>query len=348
MASKRCGKRTKEQPKSVGEVSVPASEPTKKRARKRKLNDDGDSSLARNQTSKPKPETSSASSEPVKKKARKALNKKERENLHEYLNAVDVSVLNDAVQQKISEQCLSGSFKSFVDVLYTNEVFQDILLHHRIRFSQLYMESKKGVDPFVRFQLKWHEHCSVFLLARSYPLTAINLNESAQHSVAALRMQWLDFCDINGLPVPESNVVMMTISTAIYELLLKQTESFKNSLTTNTTKLLPPPSATDGDDVYFRFGGAALCDMLHLRYQQIKSCTDMQRDKLSQEITILQAMNIKDKSVLPQYLQYRDRGFMYFPDVSFIPFLRTVDEIVKKCVNMNTLEQDGIDVIKVR
>ena len=63
----------------------------------------------------------SASSEPVKKRARKALNKKERENLHEYLNAVDVSVLNDAVQQKISEQCLSGSFKSFVDVLYTNE-----------------------------------------------------------------------------------------------------------------------------------------------------------------------------------------------------------------------------------
>ena len=99
--SKRCGKKTNEQPKSVGEVSVPASEPTKKRARERKLNDDGDSSLARNQTSKPKPETSlneSASSEPVKNRARKALTKKERENLHEYLNAVDVSVLNDAVQ----------------------------------------------------------------------------------------------------------------------------------------------------------------------------------------------------------------------------------------------------------
>ena len=64
------------------EVSaVPASEPaTKKRARKRKLNDDGDRSLVRNKTgSKVKPEMSlneSVSSEPVKKRARKAPNKK--------------------------------------------------------------------------------------------------------------------------------------------------------------------------------------------------------------------------------------------------------------------------------
>ena len=78
--SRRCGKKTKEQPKSVGKVSVPASEPTKKRAHKRKLYDNDDSSLARKETSKPKLEASlneSSSSEPVKKRAHKALNKKE-------------------------------------------------------------------------------------------------------------------------------------------------------------------------------------------------------------------------------------------------------------------------------
>ena len=77
--SKRYGKKTKEQPKSVGKVSVPASEPTKKRARKRKLNDDGDSSPARNQTSKPKPEKTlneSASSEPVKRERVKPLTRR--------------------------------------------------------------------------------------------------------------------------------------------------------------------------------------------------------------------------------------------------------------------------------
>ena len=77
--SKRYGKKTKEQPKSVGEVSVPVSELTKKRACKRKLNDDGDSSPARNQTSKPKPETTLNESASSKQRARKALNK-EREN----------------------------------------------------------------------------------------------------------------------------------------------------------------------------------------------------------------------------------------------------------------------------
>lgn len=269
------------------------------RARKRQPKNESEIRSA-NTRRKAKPEASlneSPVSEPVKKRACKALNKKERESLFEYLNNVDISVLSGVVQQKLSEQCLSKSFESFVDVLYKNErLFQNILLHHRLRFSQLCMECKKGVDSFLRFQLQWHQHCSAFLLSRSYPLTAINLDESAQHSVAAVRIQWLDFCDNNGVPVPESNVVMMTISS---ELLLELAESFKNSLTTNSTHFKPPSSASDGDDVYFCFGDAALCNMLHLRYQQIKSCTDMHRDKLSQEITILQAMNMKDKSNIP-------------------------------------------------
>ena len=95
--------------------------------------------------------------------------------MFEYLNNIDISVLSSVVQQKLSEQCLLESFESFVDVLYKNEwLFQDILLHHFLRFSQLYN-----------------------------------------------RIQWLDFCDNNSVPVSESNVVMMTISSAIYELLLE-------------------------------------------------------------------------------------------------------------------------------
>ena len=356
MASKVAkGKRkAKQQPNSEdayeNEISIPESEVVKKRSRKRQPKNDGEVGPV-NTGTKVKPETSlneTGPAELVKKRLRKALNKKESERLFKSLNDVDISILSGVIQQKISEQCLSERFEKFVDVLYKNErLFQDILLHHRLRFPQLYMECKKGGDAFLRFQLQWHQHCSAFLLSRSYPLTSINLDESVQHTVAALRMQWLDFCDINGLPVPDSNVVMMTISSAIYELLLEQTESFKNSLTTDHD-ITQISIATDGDDVYFRFGGAALCDMLHLRYQQIKNCTDMQRDKLSQEITVLQAMNMKDKTNLPQYLQYRDRGFMYFPDFSFIPFLRTIDETVKEIINMNSLEKDGSDLIKVR
>ena len=101
---RRCDKKTKEGPKSIGEVFVPASEPEKKKALKRKLRDDSnrvcDSSLVRKKPSKPKQEKNFnefTSSEPTRKKARKALRKKERENLQEFLNTVEVTILIDAV-----------------------------------------------------------------------------------------------------------------------------------------------------------------------------------------------------------------------------------------------------------
>ena len=37
---------------------------------------------------------------------------------------------------------------------------------------------------------------------------------------------------------------------------------------------------------------------------------------------------------------------MYFPDVSFIPFLRSIDEVVKGIMNKGRFEQDGNDIIK--
>ena len=106
-------------------------------------------------------------------------------------------------------------------------------------------------------------------------------------------------------------------------------------------------SETDGDDVYYRFGGGALSDMLHLRYKQIRACKDDQRDLLSQEISILHHMKLKDKSKLPNYLKYRDRGYMYFPDPAFLPLLREIDTTVKEVVNVGGLQQ-GDSLIKVR
>ena len=39
-------------------------------------------------------------------------------------------------------------------------------------------------------------------------------------------------------------------------------------------------------------------------------------------------------------------GVLYFPDVSFIPFLRSIDEVVKGIMNKSRFEQDGSDIIK--
>ena len=73
--------------------------------------------------------------------------------------------------------------------------------------------------------------------------------------------------------------------------------------------------------------------MLHARYKHIQTCPLEKKDIISQEITPLHSVNSKSKSYIPEHLQYRDRGYMYFPTESFLPFLRVVDTCVRKYAN---------------
>ena len=51
---------------------------------------------------------------------------------------------------------------------------------------------------------------------------------------------------------------------------------------------------------------------------------------------------------MPDYLQYRDSGYMYSPHPKFIPlFFRQVDTTVKHIVNPNGFEKHG-ELIKVK
>ena len=80
----------------------------------------------------------------------------------------------------------------------------------------------------------------------------------------------------------------------------------------------------DSDDVYYRFGGASISDMLHLRYKRIKEIKDEKKvGNIKKEITILHGMNSKQKITMPDYLQYRDSGYIYSPHPKFIPFFPT-------------------------
>ena len=119
----------------------------------------------------------------------------------------------------------------------------------------------------------------------------------------------MKFCEESGIPVPKSNPIMMTVSFAIYHFLL----DYSSSCTTTDGN-----SEEDSDGVYYHFGGGAISDMLHFQYKQIRSCKDELRDLVSQEIAILQAMLIRDKSQIPNYFKYCDRGYMYFPDPAFL------------------------------
>ena len=75
-----------------------------------------------------------------------------------------------------------------------------------------------------------------------------------------------------------------------------------------------------------------MSNMLHSKYTKIKSCPLNEEYRFSQEITVLQQISIhkkEDKDHIPGYLKYRDEGYMYFPCVEQLPFLKAVDVAIK-------------------
>ena len=289
---------------------------------------------------------------PVKKprKSRgKVMNKKERDSLKASIISLDPSIFHGVITEKFkAEQTLSERLKHFASsFLEKVELLNEIIVFHRHYFAALYTSCKKGQDPFMRFQFQWYDHCSALLLSKQHSISEIGLEEIPSAPMHVVRSKWLMFCETSGVPVPESNPVMMLVSSTIYDFLLEYSKNFQNKIHQAEVPSIISTVEPDTDDVYYRFGGAAICDMLHLRYKQLKSCPDTKRDKLSQEISLLQAINCKDKTTIPGYMCYRDRGFMYFPDKVFLPLLREVDDVIKHIVNFDGLKQEGDNLIKV-
>ena len=108
---------------------------------------------------------------------------------------------------------------------------------------------------------------------------------------------------------------MISLCAAVYELLMHKVFEKKDDPKS------PVLHSEDTDDVYFRFGGAALASMLKLCYDSLKSAPDSKKDSIKAEIKVLKTIECTDKAHIPEYLQYRDRGHMYFPKMCFIPSL---------------------------
>lgn len=302
---------------------------SKQRAHKSSLTETGKETVAEKKT----------------KNKTKAMKKSDKESLLQSLKSIDEMILHCDVVNKLAATFEdSVLLKEFTSALCSVEQpLQGIIIHHHHYFAALYVTSKKQKDAFLQFQIDWFKYCSVFLLSEEFSLQDIDYHELPEHEVGALRNTWLEFAKANGVPVPHCNKVMMIISSTVYNFLLDHVARFQQ-------KFVQPESVTietDEDGVYYRFGGATLCSLLHTLYKEIKCCSDDRKDALSQKITILQAINIKDKSCIPGYLQYRDRGFLYFPDPIFMPYLREVDAILKEVVNSKGLNEHGDELIKV-
>ena len=111
----------------------------------------------------------------------------------------------------------------------------------------------------------------------------------------------------------------------------------------------PPTPTEDTDNVYYRFGGAAIAAMLELGYDKMQSSNCANKDQISLEIAILQKISVhleEDKSNIPAYLKYRDEGFMYFPIPELLPMLKAVDIKTKELASNDSFTDLGSDLLK--
>ena len=110
---------------------------------------------------------------------------------------------------------------------------------------------------------------------------------------------------------------------------------------------MPTTIVTDDNSVYYRFCGGALASMLHARYKKRDTCKLKQKESVNREIKILNCIKCSDKSQIPYELQYRDRGYMYFPSKDFLDFLKDVDACVIENTNVKALQQYSSKLVEV-
>ena len=206
-------------------------------------------------------------------------------------------------------------------------------------FVSVFKSCEKGKDRYSKFQIEWHKSCSMLLMDK--------VDRMCMKEVLALHQQWLRCCAVcgSGHPATVYNPVMISLCSAT---LMHQLFSEQKEQQASNNSGEPSHIKQDTDDVYYRFGGAAIATMLHLRQEKVKNTSDTAKQStIKAEMDLLKGLECTDKSQVPQYLQYRDRGYMHFPKESFIPFFRAVDQCILEHANENALKKHGSKLVEV-
>ena len=303
-------------------------------------------------TVKPKRKQSKATTAKSKKKTaastskKGALNKTTRNVIIKSIRDIPLDTIIEQVKvQLYKEQFLYNkeTYTKILDELVSStSLFRSLIEHHRTTFVTVYGQNATGKEKYLRFQMEWHSQCSIFLLPKYKDIDCI-ISEPSK-LLSDIRGTWLKFCDKYLSESELCNKIMILLSSSVYTILLDHVHSC-TCISQSTSAV---PQDVDGDDVQYRFGGAVLSDMLHLRYKTIRKCPTSKIEMVSLEIEILHAINTKEKSKMPSYLKYRDRGHMYTPHPDFISFFRDVDNYVKDVVTTEGFQEHGDNLVKVK
>ncbi|XP_044169420.1 uncharacterized protein LOC122953555, partial [Acropora millepora] len=152
---------------------------------------------------------------------------------------------------------------------------------------------------------------------------------------------WQKFCE--GLSTKCKMVISHADRIAVLSGIHEAIYDFTHALSHERVIDLPSKANTgDGlsiEDrtILHRFGGATLCRMIKLRENTIKGrkgtikVTDRHREELENELEVLYAIKMNDKSWLPLDLkEHLDEGGLHFLKEDFIPFVQFADNCTRR------------------
>ena len=78
-------------------------------------------------------------------------------------------------------------------------------------------------EKYLQFQIKWHRHCSYFLVEKNAELSLIGLHpaEPSAEAVVSVRSQWSELCAAHHLQRFEAKIFMMLFYGCLYDELLR-------------------------------------------------------------------------------------------------------------------------------
>ena len=62
-------------------------------------------------------------------------------------------------------------------------------------FASLCKSCDKGKDKYMKFQLEWHQCCSVFLLPPDKGLSDVGVDPKKNVDLARLQQRWVGYCE---------------------------------------------------------------------------------------------------------------------------------------------------------
>jgi len=147
-------------------------------------------------------------------------------------------------------------------------------------------------------------------VSKNCELTEIGLHPSdpLAAAVVAVRSEWHKVCSKYSVNSDTAKTYLVSYFSAMYNELLRQCQ-----IAIKPSKPIPVAVCEDTDDVYYRFAGRAIRDMLSTRYKIIEA-SSKNYNQISLEITLLQRLSVhtkEEKDHIPDYLKYRDEGYMY-------------------------------------